>query len=448
MNNNSINVRELAAEILLSIDKKEEHSHILLKNVLDKYDYLPQADKNFIKRVVTGTLEQRVKIDYIINFYSKTPVNKMKPLIRNLIRMSVYQIIYMDKVPDSAICNEAVKLTGKRGLKGLQGFVNGLLRGIIRGYEDLLKEMDKDSFLAGDVCKAISVRYSTPELIVESMISDYGVDVTTKALENALKIKDIYVRVDETLDEDAIKSITDEWEANGIRYHKSNIYDYAYGLEGADKLGKLEYFGSGAYTVQDISSMLVVNEAGIRAGDKILDMCAAPGGKSMHAANRLKCLERDMDITPGLIISRDVSDYKVNLIEENINRLHIDNIDTEVWDATVYDDSMKEWADVVIADVPCSGFGVIGRKPDIKYNLTKESLDGIVTLQRQIIDNAMDYVKKGGTLMFSTCTMRKRENDDNRDYILSRGDFSLIMEKQLFITDETDGFYIAKFVKN
>ncbi len=448
MNNNTVNIRELVMEILLSIDKKEEHSHILLKNVLDKYDYLPQADKNFIKRVVTGTLEQRVKIDYIINHFSKTPVNKMKPLIRNLVRMSVYQIVYMDKVPDSAACNEAVKLAGKRGFKGLQGFVNGLLRGISRGYKQLLDTMDSEAFLSEDVVKAISVRYSAPELIVRSMVTDYGVEITKEALKNALGSKDIYVRVDETLSEDALKKITDEWDENGIRYHKSTLLHYAYGLEGADRLGKLSYFNEGAYTVQDLSSMMVAELASIKAGDKILDMCAAPGGKSMHAANKLKKAESASDCAPGLIISRDVSDYKLNLINENIDRLHIDNIDTEVWDATEPDESMNEWADVVIADVPCSGFGVIGRKPDIKYNLTEESLEGIIDLQRRIIDNAMSYVKKGGTLMFSTCTMRRRENDDNRDYILSRGNFTLIKERQLFITDETDGFYIAKFVKN
>ncbi len=448
MNNNTVNIRELVAEILLSIDKGEEHSHILLKNVLDKYDYLPQADKNFIKRVVNGTLERRVTIDYIINHFSKTPVNKMKPFIRNLVRMSIYQIIYMDKVPDSAVCNEAVKLAGKRGFRGLQGFVNGLLRGVARGYKEVMETINSDSFMADDPVAAISISCSAPELIVKSMVEDYGVDVTKKALVASLDTKKIYVRIDQTLDESQIKLITDEWDANNIRYTKSSLLPYAYGLEGADKLGRLEFFKSGAYTVQDVSSMMVAELSGIKAGDNILDICAAPGGKSLHAANKLKAAEASYEGRPGLVISRDVSDYKVNLIEENIDRLQADNIDTEVWDAREYDQSMEEWADVVIADVPCSGFGVIGRKPDIKYNLTAEGLDSLIDLQRQIIDNALKYVKKGGTLMFSTCTMRKRENDENRDYILSSGNFTLVREEQLFITDETDGFYIARFTKN
>ena len=442
MNNNTVNIRELVTEILLSIDKGEEHSHILLKNVLDKYDYLPQSDKNFIKRVVSGTLEYRVKIDYVIDQFSKTPVNRMKPFIRNLIRMSTYQIMYMDKVPDSAVCNEAVKLAGKRGFKGLQGFVNGVLRGIVRGHSEISWPSEE-----ADENIAISIECSVPLVIVENMLADYGADITKKALLSALGSKSIYVRVDETLENNEVNRITQEWDNNGINYSRSSWLPYAYRLNGADKLSRLECFREGLYTVQDISSMMVADKAGINAGDRVLDMCASPGGKSMHAANKLKLKEMDSDTEPGLVISRDVSDYKVRLIEENIVRLHIDNIDTEVWDATVYDESMYEWADVVIADVPCSGFGVIGRKPDIRYNITQEGLNSIILLQRKILDNAMMYVKPGGTLMFSTCTMRKAENEENTEYILKSGKFELAESRQLFITEDNDGFYIAKFVK-
>jgi len=447
MNSNACNIRELVTDILISIDKKEEHSHILLKNVLDKYDYLVKADKNFIKRAVTGTLEQRVKIDYIINYFSKTPVNKMKPFIRNLIRMSVYQIIFMDKIPDSAVCNEAVKLAGKRGFKGLQGFVNGLLRAIIRGYEEVVKLIESDDFLAEDPIEAICIKYSAPELLVKSLISDYGTDNTKDNLLCALNNRTINVRIDETLSDTDIKKIKDEWDDAGINYKKSSLLDYAFVLKNADKIGRLSSFNEGMYTIMDVSSMMVAELAGIKAGDHILDVCAAPGGKSLHAANKLKLAEMNKDITPGLVLSRDVSDFKINLIEENIKRLKISNVDTEVFDATEYDESLCEWADVVIADVPCSGFGVIGRKPDIKYNITEDGLKELVVLQRKILDNAMKYVKSGGRLMFSTCTMRKCENDGNTSYILNTGDFTLETEKQFFISEETDGFYVAAFTK-
>lgn len=440
MSNNSINIRELITEILLSVDKREEHSHILLASVLDKYDYLPQNDKNFIKRVVTGTLDYRVKIDYVINQFSKTPVNKMKPLIRNLMRMSVYQILYMDKVPDSAVCNEAVKLAGKRGFKGLQGFVNGVLRSIARGKDEI-------KWPEGQGSQDVSVNYSCPELIVKSLIDDYGVENTKSLLGYALEDSGISVRLDESLTEDEKNKVLAEWDEAGIEYSKSSLLNYAYRLRKADKLAKLKGFENGHYTVQDISSMFVCELAGIKAGDTILDICAAPGGKTLHAACKLKCAQGVTD-AKGVVYSRDVSDYKVALIEDNIDRLGVDNVVCQVQDARVLDESMIDKADVCIADVPCSGFGVIGKKPDIKYNITEEGLSSILVLQRDILDNAVRYVKPGGVLMFSTCTMRKQENEDNVEYILKKGGFTLEESKQFYISEETDGFFVARIRKD
>jgi len=437
MNNTGVNIRELATEIFLSIDKKEEHSHILLKNVLDKYDYIPQSDKNFIKRVVEGTLEYKIKIDYVLGLFSKTPVNKMKPFIRNLMRISVYQIMYMDKVPDSAVCNEAVKLAGKRGFRGLAGFVNGVLRTISR-------EKDNISWPTGDDISSLSVNYSCPEIIVESLINDYGLELTKDILGASLLESRLYVRIDETLDADKKKEIFAEWDNNGIEYEKSDLLDYAYYIKKADRLFKLDGFVKGLYTIQDVSSMMVCEMAGIIPGDTIIDMCAAPGGKTCHAATKLKIGGPDKS---GIVISRDVSEYKTGLIEENISRLSLDNVKVEVFDARVFDEKMEQKADLVIADVPCSGFGVIGKKPDIKYNVTPEGLDSLAALQREIIDNAVRYVKKGGRLMLSTCTMRKAENDMNVKYILSNKAFELANSRQLFLSEETDGFYIAKFIR-
>lgn len=453
MNNYAVNIRELVVEILLSIDKGEEQSHILIKNVLDKYDYLPQADKNFIKRTVTGTLEWRVRIDYIINQFSKTPVNKMKPLIRNLMRMSVYQIIYMDKVPDSAVCNEAVKLAGKRGFKGLQGFVNGVLRSISRGKDDI--KLPDSTSTSAMTASDIEVLYSCPKLIVESLISDYGVEQTVEVLKASLTDRGISVRLDEGLTASQVKEIIDDWQENGILYEKSDELSYAYRLKKADKLFKLDCFINGCCTVQDFSSMNVCEMADIKAGDLILDMCAAPGGKSLHAANKLSLAQNNIQIDAmdskmgkiGRVISRDLTEYKVSIIDENIARVGADNITAECHDATVFDTNLENKVDIVILDVPCSGFGVIGGKPDIKYNISSEGLSSIVELQRKIIDNAVRYVRSGGSLMYSTCTMRKAENDENVDYILAGGDYELIEKKQYFITDKWDGFFIARLKK-
>lgn len=476
MASNGINIRELIMDMLISLEDSRQQSHLLLKNVLDKYDYLPIADKSFIKRVFSGTLEYRIKLDYIIDCFSKTPVKKMKPVIRNIMRMSVYQLIFMDKVPDSAACNEAVKLAGKRGFKGLQGFVNGVLRAVIRG-KDNIKYPDINSENSEDIVYGLSVLYSCPEIIARSLIADYGREKVKAVLRASLENRNIYVRVDETLSKKEIDSILDEWQQEGIGYEKSSALDYAYKLSKADKLSKLKSFIDGLYTVQDLSSMFVCEMAGIKKGDTILDICAAPGGKSLHAANKLKLaataaggfgmdsnrvtagdLVTDSNIAAGdfgtnsnrvtgKIISRDLSEYKISLIRENVERLKCENIELKAWDALSYDEALEEKADVVIVDVPCSGFGVMGRKPDIKYNITEEGLKSLVDLQRAIIDNAVRYVKTGGTLMYSTCTMRKAENEDNVQYILSKHDYSLIEEKQLFLSDEYDGFYIAKLRK-
>ncbi len=483
MANNSVNTRELIMDMLLALEDSREQSHILLKNVLDKYDYLPVSDKSFIKRVLTGTLEYRIKLDYIIDCFSKTPVKKMKPVIRNIMRMSVYQLLFMDKVPDSAVCNEAVKLAGKRGFKGLQGFVNGVLRGIIRG-RDSIKYPDINSSEKEEAVYGISIAYSCPEIVVESLLEDYGIQRTLKVLEAALNSRNIYIRTNETLSEKELKNVLSEWQQAGIEFEQSLVIPYAYKIFKADKLPKLKGFMEGAYTVQDLSSMFVCEMADIAADDLVLDICAAPGGKSLHAAQKQRVamdkrvsengnipeqqrvgslaqigastdgqennIRKEVGklLSGGKIISRDLTEYKVSLIRENIERLKISNIDTQVWDARVFDEKMEQRADVVIADVPCSGFGVMGRKPDIKYNITSEGLSSLIELQRRIIDNAVRYVKPNGTLMYSTCTMRKAENEENVRYILDKYDYELMEEKQLFLSEDNDGFYIAKLRRN
>lgn len=459
MNNNGVNIREIVTEILLSIDKGEEQSHILLKNVLDKYDYLPKQDKNFIKRTVTGTLENRIKIDYIIDSFSKTPVKKMKPIIRNIMRMSVYQIVYMDKVPDSAVCNEAVKLAGKRGFKGLKGFVNGVLRNISRDYQKLniVAESDIEKLLTKDeltieekeeLILNMGMAFSCPKIILNSLVEDYGLKESYYMLKASLKERGISIRVNEDLSEKELIKIKEEWDREGISYEENDKLKYAYILKKADRLSKLEGFLEGKYTVQDFSSMNVCELADIKGGEFILDVCGAPGGKSLHASNKLRLKELNFDEEKkGHVLCRDLTAFKVDIIDENIKRMKCNNVKAELFDARVYDENMAKAADIVLLDVPCSGFGVISKKPDIKYNVSEKSLEDIVILQREIIDNAVRYVKDDGILMFSTCTLRKAENDSNVDYILSKGDFELIEKKLYFISEKWDGFFIAKFKK-
>ena len=425
----SVNERELVLDMLLQITRDGEYSHIVIKNVLDKYQYLDKRERAFITRVVNGTLERMIEIDYIINLFSKVKVNKMKPLIRTILRSSVYQMKYMDSVPDSAICNEAVKLAGKRGFVNLKGFVNGVLRNISRNLDKINypDEKDKVSYL--------SVKYSLPEWLVKQWLNVYD-EETVKTIGSAfLEEKPLTVRFNEhkIKKEDLVGILKKE----GVTVGEVPEIPCALYLSGYDHLSVLPSFCEGLYQVQDLSSMQVALWSEVKEGDQVLDVCAAPGGKSINAA-----LMADI----GHVSSRDISGRKVSLIKENAERLGIDNITYKVWDAVKKDEESVEKADVLICDLPCSGLGIIGRKPDIKYNVTYEKIKELALLQRKILSTVWEYVKKDGILIYSTCTVTPEENAENTEWFVNNYPFELIGKpEQIMPQDGTgDGFYIAR----
>lgn len=406
------NTRAIVLEILLEMERGEAFGSNIIKQVLDKFDYLEAQDKAFIKRLAEGTLERKIELDYILNQFSKVPVHKMKPLIRCLMRMSVYQILYMDSVPDAAACNEAVRLAEKRKFHTLKGFVNGVLRNISRNKEQIIwPDSEKDWK------KALSVKASMPEIILDIWEKDYGKTQTIRQTESLLQIKPVCVRMDENLSEEEKLSLLKEWDQSGIRYQKSDYLPYAYTCSKLNGVKELPGFLEGKVTVQDVSSMLVTECAGIRKEMTILDVCAAPGGKSMHAAAKLR--------GTGLVESRDVSLSKTDFIRENMDRMGLTNMVTKVWDARETDDMWIRKADIVYLDVPCSGLGILGKKRDIKYNVTEESLQEILELQKKIVSASVAYVKPGGILMYSTCTIRKDENQNMAEWITKEFDFVL-----------------------
>ena len=392
------NIREIIVEILLDLEKGQDFSHKLIKAVLDKYDYLDPREKAFIKRVAEGTIERQVELDYYLDHFSSVPVRKMKPLIRCLLRMSTYQILYMDAVPDSAVCNEACKLAAKRGFRTLKGFVNAVLRNISR-QKDTLPLPDPE-----DTVKYLGVKYSMPEWLVELWLEEYGREITDTLLEGLLRIHPVSLRFRTSLTEQERENVLAELRAGGARVEQGAYLPYCFLLEHTENVAGLPGFAEGKYTVQDVSSALAVEAAGIREGDFVLDVCAAPGGKSLLAAEKAG--------KTGRVLARDVSEEKAALIRENAGRLGADNLEVQVYDARVKDESLSGRADVVLLDVPCSGLGVIGKKRDIKYRITREGLDSLSELQRQIVRASADYVKPGGTLLYSTCTIHRRENED------------------------------------
>ena len=442
-----INEREVVLTMLLEVLEGDRYSHTVLNHTLKKYQQLSKQERGFISHLFTGTVKSCLTLDAIINKYASLPVQKMKPLIRNLLRLSVYQLMFMDQVPESAICNEAVKLAKKRGFTKLSGFVNGILRGIAREGRQITypdREQSPVSYL--------EMKYSMPSWLVTELLEQYPFAVIEAMLEASLKEKETTIRCN------TIKTTPEELKSRllevGVTVEDSEYLSYAFKIKNYDYLEKLESFQQGHFTVQDVSSMLVCQVAGIHTGDYVVDLCAAPGGKALHAAQ-----------TARIVSARDLTQYKVNLIRDNITRLGVTNVDTKVWDATNLDQDIIEQADVVIADLPCSGLGVLGKKPDIKYKLTQNQHKELVQLQREILENAQKYVKPGGILLFSTCTINKDENDNNRQWILDTYPFDTVslneyLPNQLWgeTTEQghlqlipglhnTDGFYIAKFRK-
>ena len=393
------NTREIILDCLLELEKGDVFGSVLLRRVLEKYDYLEAQEKAFIKRVTEGTVERRIELDYILNQFSRVPVPKMKPFIRQLMRMSVYQLFYMDKVPDSAVCNEAVRLAQKRHFQPLKGFVNGVLRNIARNKEDIAwpdpqKEWER----------AVSVRYSMPEWIVALWEKNYGREQTETMCAALLETSPVSLRMSERLGEEEQEKLAQSWREKGISCERHPYLPYAWRLKNLEGFHRLPGFSEGLATVQDVSSMLVAECAGIKEGDFVLDVCAAPGGKSLHAACKLR--------GSGQVEARDVSEEKAALIRENMERIQAENVNVTVWDACVYDEKMKGKADVLLLDLPCSGLGVLGKKRDIKYHVSGESLKELAALQRKIIETCLRYVKPGGVVIYSTCTIHPAENEE------------------------------------
>ena len=444
---NGINTREMVLEILLEIEEGE-HSHIAIRNALSKYQFLPKQDRAFVTRVCEGTLEYRILIDYIIDSFSKVKVDKMKPVIREILRSAVYQLKFMDSVPDSAVCNEAVKLAQKKGFYNLKPFVNGVLRTIARQMSELEYPSREENLL-----RYLSVKYSMPEQLVTRWLNDYGEETTEKMLADFLEEKPMTVRFRTYLNsgEEILKSLKDQ----GVKVEQAPYLPYAHYISVFNHIYMLDAFVQGKIQVQDVSSMLVAEAAHPEKGDYVIDLCAAPGGKSLHLGDKMEGY--------GTVDARDVSQYKVDLIEDNIQRTGSINVQAKVQDATVFDVESECRADIVLADVPCSGYGVIGKKPEIKYRATAQKQEEIVILQRTILDRAAEYVKPRGVLIYSTCTIAKEENEENMMWFMNNHPFKLesldpYLPEELHSettalgylqllpgVHKTDGFFIARF---
>ncbi len=452
-----VNTRNIILDILLEINEKNQFTHIVLSDALKKYQYLSREDRAFISHAVKGTVERLITIDYIINKFSKINTQKMKPVIRNILRMAVYQIVYMDGNADFAACDEAVKLAAKKGFATLKGFVNGVLRSIARNKSSI--EFPDDD---GNGIEYMSVYYSTPEWIVAKWINEFGREQAAEMLAAQFVKRPLTIRCNTS--RITVDKLTKRLRQRGITVNDNMILPEALSIADYDYLEKIPEFNEGLFFVQDISSMLVCHAAKPDSNSYVIDLCAAPGGKSMHIAEILN--------GTGYVEARDVSESKVLKIRENIERLELENVAAIVKDARITDELSIGKADIVIADLPCSGLGILGKKPDIKYHTTPMDCQELVKLQREILKASADYVKQGGVLVYSTCTVNAEENIDNVRWFLDNFPFKAdsiakMLPKELHCdtaqegyvqllpgsvgTNESeegyDGFFIARFIR-
>ena len=437
--------RRIVLEILLEYEKEGTMLRPLLSSVLTKYAYLERRDRAFIKTLCEGVVERQMSLDYVIDQAASIKTSKMKGTIRQIIRMGAYQILYMDHVPDSAAVNEAVKLAAWKHMAALKGFVNGVLRGIIRlrdggiSYPDMETEYSCPYPVAAILREDLGDQKA--ELVIKSLVEHPGLCLRTNAakitvLELAALLKKEGVEVTDMAGwESGDRTIQSTGDLPpGVLFAKNG------GLNPAGS----KSFNEGLYIIQDLSSQYAVWDlwkeyVNINHSKmdyiNALDMCAAPGGKSLYLAELMG--------DKGRIDACDISEEKTEKIRENIARMGVSNIDTAIRDAAVYDGSLDERYDIIIADLPCSGLGVMGRKVDIKYRVSPEGIDSLCKLQREMADNAVRYLKPGGILLYSVCTLTDREGMRQREYLENKGLHKISERKFIQGVDPCDGFYYA-----
>lgn len=442
--------RETALKILFEINKSGAYSNIALNKNLED-NKLSNLDRAFITELVYGSLKWKLSIDYIIDQFSSVKIKKLSPWILNILRLGVYQLVYMSKIPESAACNESVNLAKRYGHSASSRYVNAVLRNVARS-RDKVEYPDKSK----DLSTYLSIKYSHPEWMVKKWLERFGGHFTEELLESNNETAPLTVRVN-TLKANK-EELQTELNKEGFETEPARYLENALTIKNPSSIIKMGAFIKGLFQVQDESSMMVGQILDPKPGQLFIDVCSAPGGKATHIAQLMQ--------NKGQVIARDVHEHKIKLIKEAALRLGIDIINAEVFDALEQDLSLTGKADGVLVDAPCTGFGIIRRKPDIKWTRNINDLDEIVKLQEKILNTASGYVKAGGVLVYSTCTIEPKENEelvkrflrDNKEFELE--DISALLPdglvkdsaKEGYIQlypniDGIDGFFISKMRK-
>ncbi len=421
------NARKIALKALCDVRVGGAYSNITLNKYFSEND-LSSADKALATALFYGVLDRTITLDFVLSRYIKTPLKKLQPQILENLRIALYQIMFMDKIPDSAAVNEAVKLTKNSKQKHLSGFVNGVLRNILR---------EGITLPDGDDVSSLSVRYSCPEWIVESFISDYGIENAVSLLTASLQAPPVTLRVNtlKTNTENLMSVLSQE----NIAATPASLENSLEIIGGID-VTKSHSYREGLFHVQDIASQTVVSVVCPTKDERVLDICAAPGGKTFTMAQYMENF--------GEIVACDLYENRVELIAKGARRLGITNIKCMQNDATVFNDKLGKF-DVILCDVLCSGLGVIRRKPEIKYKDISEYTD-ITLIQGKILENATAYLNENGRILYSTCTLRKCENEVVIQRFLDKHPQYELKYQHTFMphVDGSDGFYCALLQKS
>ena len=425
--------REVALKILYKIEQEKAYSNIVLNDELNKNrKQLTERDIGFISELVYGVTTWKLTLDTIIKKYSKIRLKKISTWILNILRMGIYQIIFLDKIPKSAAVNESVNLAKRYGHSSSSNFVNAILRKIEK------KDFD-NLFQIKDDVERISKTTSMPEWIIKELLKNNKLQEVKQICENCnikskitIRVNSLKIKVDDLIEKMKEKNI----------YCKKTDYENFLIINQLKNIENLDLFKQGFFTIQDISAGLTASILAPKKGEYVLDACSAPGGKTTYLAEIMK--------NQGQIEAWDIHEHRTKLVERNANRLGISIIQAKVNDATIYDERLKNAFDKILLDVPCLGIGVIKRKPDIKWQRKIEDIEEITNIQKKILENCAKYLKKGGFLVYSTCSILIQENEKIINDFLSKNDEFEIFENNVinFLPDEErDGFFICKLRK-
>lgn len=430
-----MNLRNITYNIIYDVKHNKKYSNILINEVFAKSN-LKDEEKNFITYLSYGVLGNIYFLDYFIKKYSDIAFSKISNKAKIILEMSFFELIFMNSSQNYATVNESVALCKKVDFRA-KNFVNAVLRKISSSNPSNLRNYEFDDIK--DNSERLSVKFSISKYISDRLIENYGFDFAYELMDFMSKTPEIFIRGNLIkTDFNTLKSLLDE---NKLNYEIIDEKNMIFSLKNLKNIANLNIYKDGLISIQDYSSMLCVIASGVTENQTVLDICAAPGGKSIFMSQLMK--------NKGSILSMDISQNKLNLLSQQCKRLGIDIITTKVNDATIYNETYKEKFDVVLADVPCSGIGILRRKPEIRYKHADE-IETLTEIQKIILENSSKYVKKTGRLIYSTCTLGKEENQNIiEEFIKNNTEFNITYQKEYYPNvDKTDGFYVCIMDRN